>query len=245
MRLESMQDVFVNQLKDVLSAEKQITKALPKMVKAAKSSQLAEAFESHLEETEKQIERLEQVFESLGKRAQAKHCHGMEGLLKEGDEAMEAEGEDALVDSELIAAAQRVEHYEIAAYGTLANYAQMMGLTEAAELLHETLEEEKAADRKLTEVNEQEISSSAMAVGVGSGGSGSPSGGGRSAKSSASGGSTSGSMGGSKSGSMGGSAHGSTSGGKSGSTSGSTSDSTSASKSSSGGSKSRSRGGSE
>lgn len=166
MKLESMQDVFVNQLKDVLSAEKQLLKALPKMAKAAKSEALATAFEDHLAETEEQIVRLEQVFESLGKRAQAKHCHGMEGLLKEGDEAMEAEGVDALVDTEIIAAAQRVEHYEIAAYGCLVNYAEMMGLKKAAELLTESLEEEKAADQKLTSVSETEIAAEAMAAGM-------------------------------------------------------------------------------
>lgn len=166
MRLESMQDVFINQLRDVLSAEKQLTKALPKMAKAAKSPALATAFEAHLVETEEQIVRLEQVFESVGKKASAKHCHGMEGLLKEGDEAIKAEGEDALVDTEIIAAAQRVEHYEIAAYGCLVQYAEMMGLTEAAELLTLSLEEEKAADTKLTQINETEISASALAAGM-------------------------------------------------------------------------------
>lgn len=166
MKLESMHDVLHNQMRDVLNAEKQLTKALPKMAKAARSPALAEAFTEHLEETEAQIERLEQCFEILGKRAQGKHCHGMEGLLKEGDEAMEAEGEDALVDSEIIAAAQRVEHYEIAAYGCMAEYAEKMGLTQIAALLNESLEEEKAADKKLTQVNEQEIAVSAYSAGM-------------------------------------------------------------------------------
>lgn len=187
MKLESMQDVFVNQIKDVLSAEKQLLKALPKMAKAARSPALATAFEDHLAETEQQIERLEQVFESLGKRAQAKHCHGMEGLLKEGEEAMEAEGEDALVDTEIIAAAQRVEHYEIAAYGCLVQYAEMMGLKEAAELFGESLKEEKAADQKLTKINESEIAAEAMSAGMAEAGASSSgragSGSGRSAKS--------------------------------------------------------------
>jgi ferritin-like metal-binding protein YciE len=166
MKLESMQDVFVNQLKDVLNAEKQLTKALPKMAKAAKSESLARAFEDHLAETEGQIGRLEQIFEMMGKRAQGKHCHGMEGLIKEGEEAMEAEGEDALVDTEIIAAAQRVEHYEIAAYGCLVQYAELMGLGEAATLLNQSLEEEKAADKKLTQVNESEISANALSAGT-------------------------------------------------------------------------------
>lgn len=166
MRLESMQDVFINQLRDVLSAEKQLTKALPKMAKAARSPMLTKAFEDHLVETEEQIVRLEQVLESVGKRPSAKHCHGMEGLLKEGDEAIEAEGEDALVDTEIIAAAQRVEHYEIAAYGCLVQYAKTMGLTEAAELLGKSFEEEKAADMKLTRINESEISADALAAGM-------------------------------------------------------------------------------
>lgn len=166
MRLESMQDVFVEQLRDVLSAEKQLTKALPKMAKAARSPRLKEAFDSHLRETEEQIDRLERVFGTVGKKPVSKHCAGMEGLIKEGEEAMEAEGEDALVDSVLIAAAQRVEHYEISAYGSLAEYARVLGLEEANGLLEETLAEEKAADAKLTEVNESEIEESALAIGM-------------------------------------------------------------------------------
>ncbi len=166
MRLESMQDVLTNQLKDMLSAENQLTKALPKLAKAARSPQLREALENHLEETERQIERIEQAFESLGKRAQAKHCHGMEGLIKEGEEAMEAEGEDALVDTEIIAAAQRVEHYEISAYGTVVEIARQMGLHDVAQLLEESLEETKTADLMLTRVNEQEIQELAYATGM-------------------------------------------------------------------------------
>ncbi len=166
MRLESMQDVFVEQLKDVLNAEKQLTKALPKMAKAARSSKLREAFEMHLRETETHVERLEQVFEGLGKKAQGKLCHGMEGLIKEGQEAIESEGEDALVDTEIIAAAQRVEHYEIAAYGCLVTFAQMMGNEEAAEILKKTLGEEEAADKKLTAVNKEDISADALSAGL-------------------------------------------------------------------------------
>ncbi|HET8770395.1 MAG TPA: ferritin-like domain-containing protein [Gemmatimonadaceae bacterium] len=166
MRLESMQDVFVEQLKDVLNAEKQLTKALPKMAKGAHSPKLREAFENHLRETETHVERLEQVFERLGKRAQGKMCHGMEGLIKEGQEAIDAEGEDALVDTEIIAAAQRVEHYEIAAYGNLVTFAQMMGNHEAAELLKKSLGEEEAADKKLTAVFKDDIASDALDAGM-------------------------------------------------------------------------------
>lgn len=173
MRLESMQDVLTNQLKDMLSAENQLTKALPKMAKAARSEKLRAALESHLGETERQIERLEQVFESLGKRPQAKHCHGMEGLIKEGEEAIEAEGEDALVDTEIIAAAQRVEHYEISAYGTVVEIARQMGLHDIAQQLEESLEEEKTADLTLTRVNEQEIQELAYSLGTAEVGAGS------------------------------------------------------------------------
>ena len=206
MRLESMQDVLTNQLKDMLSAENQLTKALPKMAKAARSEKLREALESHLGETERQIERLEQVFESLGKRPQAKHCHGMEGLIKEGEEAIEAEGEDALVDTEIIAAAQRVEHYEISAYGTVVEIARQMGLHDIAQLLEESLEEEKTADLTLTRVNEQEIQELAYSLGTAEVGAGSSMG-------SSSGSSSSGSRSGGRSSSNGGRS----SGGKSGS----------------------------
>lgn len=202
MRLESMQDVFVEQLRDVLSAEKQLTKALPKMAKAARSPRLKAAFDSHLRETEEHIDRLERVFGTVGKKPVSKHCAGMEGLVKEGEEAMEAEGEDALVDSVLIAAAQRVEHYEISAYGSLAEYARVLGLEEANGLLEETLAEEKAADAKLTEVNESEIEESALAVGMegtGPGTSGTSRSGSSRSGSSGSGSSGSGSSGGGKS----------------------------------------------
>ena len=152
MRLESMQDVFVEQLKDVLNAEKQLTKALPKMAKAARSSKLRQAFEDHLKETETHVERLELVFEGLGKKAQGKMCHGMEGLIKESQEAIDAEGEDALVDTEIIAAAQRVEHYEIAAYGVAKAFADALGYDEASNLLDKTLQEEGHADHTLTKI---------------------------------------------------------------------------------------------
>jgi ferritin-like metal-binding protein YciE len=154
MSLESLQKLFEDELKDVLSAERQITKALPKMAKAASSDELRAGFEKHLAETEGQIERLEQIFENLGKTARAKKCEGMEGLLQEGTEMIEEEGEPAVKDAALIACAQKVEHYEIASYGTLIAWAKQLELDDAVELLAQTLEEEKATDMALTELAE-------------------------------------------------------------------------------------------
>jgi ferritin-like metal-binding protein YciE len=146
----SLQSLFLDELADVLHAEKQLTRALPKMAKAAKSEDLTAAFESHLSETQNQITRLEKVFASLDEPVKTKKCAAMEGLLEEGEELMEElEGTPAL-DAGLIAAAQKVEHYEIASYGTLCAWAEHMGHDEAAGLLKETLDEEKAADKKLS-----------------------------------------------------------------------------------------------
>ena len=149
-----LHDLFVDELKDILDAEYQLTKALPKMAKAAESDELRAAFESHLSETENQIARLEQVFDSLGETAKRKKCKGMQGLLDEGEELMkEMKGTGAL-DASLIASAQKVEHYEIASYGAICAWAKEMGRDEEARLLHENLEEEKAADTKLTGIAE-------------------------------------------------------------------------------------------
>lgn len=152
MSVDSMEKLFVNELKDLYSAEKQITRALPKMAKASTSEDLREAFQSHLEETKGQIERLDRVFEILGKTAGGKTCQGMKGLLEEGQEVMEEAEEGELRDAAMIAAAQRVEHYEIAAYGTVRTLAQMMGQKEIAQLLQETLDEEGNTDKKLTKI---------------------------------------------------------------------------------------------
>ncbi|WP_442483046.1 YciE/YciF ferroxidase family protein [Aeoliella sp. SH292] len=152
MSLKNLDDVFMDVLKDTLDAERQITKALPKMAKAAESDELRRAFEEHLSVTEKQIERLETIFQSMDKAARGKHCPGMEGLLKEGSELIEKEEMGPARDAAMIAAAQKVEHYEIAAYGTLVTYAQMLELEEAASLLSETLAEEKQTDEELTGV---------------------------------------------------------------------------------------------
>jgi ferritin-like metal-binding protein YciE len=150
MSVTNLEELFQHDLRDTLDAEKQILKALPKMAKAATSEELKGAFEEHKAQTEKQVERLETIFESLGKAARGKHCHGMEGLLKEGEEMIKENDPSAALDAALIGAAQKVEHYEIAAYGTLATYAKMLGNEDALSLLLETLDEEKSTDEKLT-----------------------------------------------------------------------------------------------
>ena len=149
MAAENLQELFVEELRDVYDAEKQITKALPKMAKAVESDELRAAFEEHLEITRMQINRLEEVFKSLGLAARGKTCDGMKGLLEEGASHME-ELDGSTLDAALIGAAQRVEHYEIAAYGTLATWADLLGYQDAKDLLGQTLEEEKEADEKLT-----------------------------------------------------------------------------------------------
>lgn len=152
MKVDSVEKLLINELKDLYSAEKQITRALPKMAKAATSEDLRSAFQTHLEETRGQIERLDRVFEILGKTAGGKTCQGMKGLLEEGAETMEETAEGELRDAAMIAAAQRVEHYEIAAYGTVRAMAEMMGQKEMAQLLQETLDEEGNTDKELTKI---------------------------------------------------------------------------------------------
>lgn len=154
MSVESIEDLLLDELKDLYSAEKQITKALPKMVKAASTSELSAAFEEHLEQTKGHVERLENIFEMLGKRGTGKTCEGMKGLLEEGSEMMHEIEKGPIRDAGLISAAQRVEHYEMAGYGSVRSYAQLLGKNEIAELLESTLSEEKAADEKLTEISE-------------------------------------------------------------------------------------------
>jgi ferritin-like metal-binding protein YciE len=159
---QDLRELFEDGLKDIYWAEKALVKALPKMAKNATSEELADALNNHLEETKGQVTRLEQVFELLGKKAQAKKCDAMEGLLKEGEGIMEETEVGPVRDAGIIAAGQKVEHYEIASYGTLAAFASLLGEDEAARLLHETLEEEKAADSKLTEVAESAINLEAV-----------------------------------------------------------------------------------
>jgi len=152
MKMESLKELFVEELQDLYSAETQITKALPKMAKAATNPTLKDAFESHLEETREQIKRLDQIFETLGESSKGKTCEGMKGLLKEGDELMKEDADPEVMDAGLIAAAQRVEHYEMAGYGTVRTYAELLGEEDAVSLLETTLKEEKAADSKLSKV---------------------------------------------------------------------------------------------
>ena len=161
MKLDSIENLFVHELKDLLSAEKQLVKALPKMAKGAASKALRAAFEEHLEQTKGHIERLEQIFALLNKPSRAEHCQAMEGLVAEGADLLEEEGAPMVKDAALIGAAQRVEHYEIAAYGTTRALAELLGLNEAVELLQHTLDEEKETDEKLTELAQCEIKSEA------------------------------------------------------------------------------------
>ncbi len=162
MTKDSLKELYVDELKDLYSAEKQLTKALPKMAKAATSVDLREGFEQHLEQTKGHVERLEEIFEQLEERPGGKKCVGMESLVKEGSEIMSEDFSDDVMDAALIAAAQRVEHYEIAGYGTVAAYADLLGQSEHASLLRQTLEEEKETDQKLTELSE-DINVSAQA----------------------------------------------------------------------------------
>ena len=152
MQSSQLMKLFEEELKDIYWAEKALTKAIPKMIKNATSADLIDALENHLMETEEQVNRVEQVFELTGKKAVAKKCEAMEGLIKEAEEIMEECEEGAMRDAGIISAGQKVEHYEIASYGTLRQFAETLGLTEAVSLLEETLNEEKIADEKLTEV---------------------------------------------------------------------------------------------
>jgi ferritin-like metal-binding protein YciE len=153
--MDSLRELFVEQLRDIYSAENQLVKALPKMAKAASSSELRKAFEDHLEQTQEHVDRLETIFENLEEEPEGETCKGMAGLIAEGKEAIEDDSEDEVKDAWLIAAAQRVEHYEIAAYGTVKSMASQLDEEEAANLLEETLNEEKEADQLLTEISSE------------------------------------------------------------------------------------------
>ena len=162
MAAKNMQDLLIEELRDIYHAEKQLTRALPKMARAASNEQLKQAFTQHLEETQGQIERLEQVFEKLDTRTRGKHCHAMEGLIEEAKEIMEMGLAPELQDVALIAAAQKVEHYEIAGYGTLHALAQSAGLDEVAQLLEQTLNEEKKTDELLNKLAINDVNKKAM-----------------------------------------------------------------------------------
>jgi len=160
----TLHDAFVDELRDTYDAEKQLLKALPKMAKAASSPELKAAFESHLEETRGQVRRLEQVFETIDEPVKGKHCDGIAGIIEEGKSIMEEDFDDVTMDACLIAGGQRAEHYEMAAYGTLVAWARAMGHNEAAMLLQENLDEEKAADEKLSDLAEGGINQAAADI---------------------------------------------------------------------------------
>jgi ferritin-like metal-binding protein YciE len=155
MKASALKELFVNELKDLYSAENQLIKALPKMAKAATSPDLKAGFEEHLKQTEGHVERLEKIFEKLQESPKGKKCKGMEGLIDEGKEMIEEDPGPEELDAGLIAAAQRVEHYEMASYGCVVAYAKLLGETEAVSLLRQTLDEEKTTDKKLTQLSER------------------------------------------------------------------------------------------
>jgi ferritin-like metal-binding protein YciE len=164
MSLDSLKKLFVEEVRDIYNAEKQLLRALPRMAKAAESAELSQAFTKHLKETEGHVQRLERIFRELGQAVRGKQCKGMMGLIEEGKEKLEEEGEGPVLDAALIASAQKVEHYEIAAYGCLRTYAQLLGHDQAAKLLEQTLAEEEAADKKLTQLGEGGINQAAAAA---------------------------------------------------------------------------------
>lgn len=162
MKLETLRDLFIHELQDLYDAEKQLVKALPKMADAAHSPELRSAFELHLEETQNQVERLEQVFQELGEKATSKPCAAMKGLVAEGSEMISEKAAPSVKDAGLIVAAQKVEHYEMAGYGSVCVFAEMLGLPRVKQLLKETMAEEEAADKKLTQLAESFINAEAV-----------------------------------------------------------------------------------
>jgi len=164
-KVTTMQGLFLDEIRDLYDAEKQLTKALPKMAKAASSDELKQAIEDHLQETQNQVERLNQVFEMLDQKATGKKCAAMAGLIKEGEEVIGSTNDSSVRDAGIIAAAQKVEHYEISGYGSARTFAQMLGHDDAVSLLEQTLEEEKNADRKLNDIAESQVNEQAMSGG--------------------------------------------------------------------------------
>ena len=157
MKMESLKDLYLEQLRDLYDAETQLVEALPNMAEAAHNTDLKNAFSQHLRQTREQLTRLERLFSALGEKPEGQTCYGMKGLIKEGQEMVKAKGDPDVIDAGLIAAAQRVEHYEIAGYGTVRAYAEMLGADEAVRLLEKTLQEEEETDDKLTELAENHI----------------------------------------------------------------------------------------
>jgi ferritin-like metal-binding protein YciE len=161
MAIETLQDLYVHELKDIYNAEKQILQALPRMAKGASHDELRQAFEEHQRVTEEQVRRLDTIFEDLGEKPEGQKCKGMEGLIEEGKDMLEEKADPDVRDAGLIAAAQRVEHYEIAAYGTARTYARQLGLDKHVELLQRTLDEEGETDKKLTKLAENRVNTDA------------------------------------------------------------------------------------
>jgi len=160
--MDTLQELYTAELRDLYNAEKQLLKALPKMAKAASSGELREAFETHLKQTEGHVERLEEIFEQLDETPKGKTCQAMKGLIEEGSEILDEDGEDSVLDAGIIVAAQKVEHYEIAGYGSVRTFAQLLGQTQAAQLLQQTLEEESEANERLNRLAEGIINPEAL-----------------------------------------------------------------------------------
>src|SRR5436305_5005745 len=163
MKLDTLQKLYLEELRDLYSAENQLLKALPKMAKGASSEELADAFKNHLEQTETHVERLEEIFEDLDESPKGKTCHGMKGLVEEGSEILEEEGEPSVIDAGIIVAAQKVEHYEIASYGSVRTFARLLGDRKAEELLQATLDEESEANELLNGLAESIVNPEALA----------------------------------------------------------------------------------
>jgi len=165
MKLDTLRKLYVEELRDIYNAEQQLVKALPKIAKAASSDDLRDAIETHLDETKGHVERLEEIFEGLNENPKGKTCQAMKGLIEEGSEILDAKGEDSVLDAGIIAAAQKVEHYEMATYGTLRTWADLLNEEKAAGLLQETLDEEGEADAKLNELADEIVNPEALLEG--------------------------------------------------------------------------------
>ena len=162
MNLDTLEQLYISELRDLYSAENQLLKALPKMAKGASSNELKDAFEKHLEQTKGHVERLEQIFEQLDESPKGKTCYGMKGLIEEGSEILSEDGEDSVLDAGIIVAAQKVEHYEIASYGSVRTFANLLGQEEAARLLQSTLDEESEANELLNQLAEGVVNEDAL-----------------------------------------------------------------------------------
>jgi len=162
MKLDTLKKLYVEELRDLYNAENQLVKALPKMAKGASSAELKQAFEDHLEQTKEHVERLDEIFSRLDEKPTGKTCKAMKGLIEEGSEMLDQDGEESVIDAGLIGAAQRVEHYEIAAYGTVRTFANLLGEEEAADLLQQTLDEEGETDKQLSELAEEIVNQEAL-----------------------------------------------------------------------------------